>query len=117
MSETTTAWLMVLIAAVNNAMGSLLLKKSRLVASEPGILGLFLSPWFWAGLMFYGMNVVIFAKALERLPVSVAYPVLAGVGFALIAIAGGFFFRERLEIGQWMGMGIILTGIILVAGK
>lgn len=116
MSQNAIAWVLVLIAAVNNAIGSLLLKKSRLVASEPGIMGLLFSPWFWGGLLFYGTNVIIFAKALERLPVSVAYPVLAGVGFALIAIAGGVFFRESLTIGQWAGIGIILTGIILVAG-
>jgi multidrug transporter EmrE-like cation transporter len=116
-SETAIAWGLVGLAAVNNAIGSLLLKKSRLVATDPGLLSLLFSPWFLAGLLFYATNVVIFAKALDKLPVSIAYPVLAGTGFGLIAIAGSFFFAERLGLNQWLGMGLILAGVIIVSAK
>jgi small multidrug resistance pump len=114
-SDTLTAWGLVLLAAVNNSIGSLLLKKSRLVATDPGLLSLLLSPWFVAGLLFYGVNVVIFAKALDKLPVSSAYPVLAGVGFGIIAIAGSWLFGDRLGLNQWIGMGAILTGVIILS--
>jgi multidrug transporter EmrE-like cation transporter len=51
---------------------------------------------------------------LDKLPVSAAYPVLAGLGFALIAIFGKLIFNERLGLNQWMGMAVILVGIILL---
>ncbi|MDR1578249.1 MAG: hypothetical protein LBT86_08530 [Deltaproteobacteria bacterium] len=36
--------------------------------------------------IFFGINVILFAKALDKLPVSVAYPVFAGLGFLLATI-------------------------------
>jgi small multidrug resistance pump len=116
-SEITIAWGLVIMAAINNSIGSLLLKKSRLVATDPSLMGLLFSPWFIAGLLFYAGNVVIFAKALDKLPVSIAYPVLAGVGFGLIAIAGSIFFSEKLGFNQWLGMGLILAGVIVVSSS
>jgi len=104
------------MAALNNAIGSLLLKQSRLGAA-PGLVGLLGSPWFWGGLMFYGVNVLIFAKALESLPVSVAYPVLAGLGFAAIALGGAIFFGEQLSSAQVVGLMVLVAGIGLVARR
>ncbi len=109
------AWGFLLIAALNNSIGSLLLKKSRLVASDPSLLSLLFSPWFIAGLCVYGVNVVLFTKALEKLPVSQAYPVFSGLGFALIALAGNYFFGERFAFQQWVGLGFILCGIIIIS--
>jgi small multidrug resistance pump len=116
-SDSAIAWGLVILAAINNSIGSLLLKKSRLVASDSSLIGLLFSPWFIVGLLFYATNVVIFAKALDKLPVSIAYPVLAGVGFGLIAIAGSIFFSERLGFNQWLGMGLILAGVIVVSSS
>lgn len=110
------AWLLVLAAGVNSCIGNLMLKKSRLAAEEQGFWELLVSPWFLGGLAFYGVNVILFAKALERLPVSIAYPVLAGAGFALLTLAAGVLFTERLTLYQYAGVGLILVGIILLAG-
>lgn len=58
---------------------------------------------------------MLFAKALDKLPVSAAYPVLAGLGFSLIAISGSWFFGERLGLNQYIGLGMILAGIIIMS--
>jgi multidrug transporter EmrE-like cation transporter len=109
------AWSLLFIAAFNNSLGSLFLKKSRLAASDPSLLSLLFSPWFIAGLCIYGINVVLFAKALEKLPVSQAYPVFAGLGFGLIALAGNYFFGERFTLQQWVGLALIFSGIIIMS--
>jgi multidrug transporter EmrE-like cation transporter len=44
-----------------------------------------------------------------------AYPVLAGVGFALITLTANWFFGERLGISQYLGLGMIIVGIIFMA--
>lgn len=115
MNLNLSGWAFIFIAAINNSMGSLLLKKSRIVATDSSLLGLLFSPWFIAGLAVYGINVILFAKALEKLPVSIAYPVFAGIGFSLIALGGGWFFGERFDLNQWIGLGMILAGIIIMS--
>jgi len=108
-------WLLVLFAGVNSMIGNLLLKQSRIVAPSPSLLDLVRSPWFLAGLAFYGLNVVVFARALDRLPVSAAYPVLAASGFGLLAVVSTIVFGERLGIVQYLGLGVTLVGILLIA--
>lgn len=111
----TLAWNLVFAAAVNNCVAGLLLKQSRLSVPDGGFISLILSPWLIAAMVFYGINVVLFAKALDRLEVSAAYPVLAGLGFGLIVVFSRWLFGERLELNQLLGVGLILVGIVLVA--
>lgn len=108
-------WLLIVAAGVNSMIGNVLLKQSRIVATSPGLIDQFRSPWFIGGLIFYGINVVLFAKALDRLPVSAAYPVLAASGFALLALVSAFVFGERLSISQYAGLAVTLGGIALIA--
>ena len=107
---TLLPWILVLAAGFNSCIGNLLLKRSRADVSD-GLLGMLLSPWFIGGLFFYGINVILFAKSLESLPVSRAYPVLAGVGFLLITITGNIWFNERFATIHWCGLAAILAGI------
>ncbi|NJM73140.1 MAG: small multidrug resistance protein [Scytonema sp. RU_4_4] len=115
MNSSWGAWTFVFVAAVNTCIGNLLLKQSRLKSTDSGLLSLLLSPWFLGGLVFYGINVVLFAKALEKLPVSTAYPVFAGIGFTLIAISGSWLFRENFSQNHWIGLGMIMAGIIIMS--
>ena len=108
-----TSWTLVLIAGTLNCAGNLLLKQSRLQTSGLNLLDFLLSPWFLSGLACYGVNVIVFAMALDRLPISVAYPVLAGLGFMLIAILARWLFGETVSQIQWLGVSLILIGIIL----
>ena len=108
-------WILVLAAGVNTCIGNLLLKQSRRVASDLSLLSMFFSPWFIGGIMFFGMNVILFTKALEKLPVSAAYPVLAGLGFGLLAISSSILFDERLNYNQWVGVAMILAGVIVLS--
>lgn len=109
------AWSLVLAAGVNTCIANLLLKRSRIEAIDSSLLSLLLSPWMISALIFFGINVVLFTKALDKLPVSAAYPVLAGLGFSLLAITSNWFFGERLGLNQWIGIGLILAGLIIMS--
>ena len=109
------SWSLVLIAAINSGIGNLLLKKSRIEAADPGLLTLLLSPWFMAAILVYGINLIVFAKALDSLPVSVAYPVFAAIGFSLVALIGSLVLGERFGLNQMIGLGLIVTGIIVMS--
>ncbi len=110
-----SAWILICFAAINNSVAAILLKRSRYEAPDAGLMSLLLSPWLIGALIFYATNVVLFAKALDKLPVSTVYPVYAGLAFGLVAISGSYFFGERLGFGQYIGLGIILTGIIVTS--
>jgi multidrug transporter EmrE-like cation transporter len=108
------SWALLLAAGCGSCLGNLLLKRSKAEAPS-GLLDLLLNPWLIAGLAAHGANAFLFAKALEKLPVSVAYPALAGCGFLLLVVSAKFFFGERLGASQWMGVGLIMGGIYLSA--
>lgn len=109
-----TAWSLVLIAAINSTLGNLMLKKSN-AGESANLLELILNPWFFGGLIFYGLNLLLFTKALVKLPVSVAYPILAGVGFILLTLLSSIFFDEKFSLLQWVGLFFIIFGITLMA--
>lgn len=73
------------------------------------------------GLICFALNAAFYMYALQSkiLKISVAYPIMVGGGFALIAIIARFHpqLRERLTGGQLLGVAMIFIGIILVAAK
>ncbi|MDR1086010.1 MAG: multidrug efflux SMR transporter [Deltaproteobacteria bacterium] len=107
-------WTFLAVAGFNSCIGNLFLKHSRLVA-KPGFWPMVTSPWLILGLCFYGINVILFAKALDKLPVSVAYPVFAGVGFVFVAWLSNLYFGESLHLSKIIGMILILGGITVLS--
>ena len=71
------------------------------------------------GLVFFGVNAVFYMYALQSkaLKISIAYPIMVGGGFALIAIVARYhpFFAETLTWGQRLGVALVILGIVLIA--
>jgi multidrug transporter EmrE-like cation transporter len=81
-----------------------------------GAVKLLLRHWtVLAGLAAFALNVVFYGFALQKLQISVAYPVMVTVGFAIIAAVAGWRLGESLSMVQWVGVGAILLGVTLVA--
>ena len=106
-------WLLILIAALNSTIGNLLIKKSS--AANKNLFNIVTDPWFMVGLVFYGANVLLFSKAVQVLPVSSAYPVLAGVGFILLAGAANLIFKEPIGNNKMFGMVLIICGTFFLS--
>jgi multidrug transporter EmrE-like cation transporter len=108
---------LVLLASLNSTLGNLMLKQSRLVqdGSDPAPVSQFLSAWFIGAVFFYVVNVFLFAKALDRMPVSLGYPILAASGFAMLTIAAAVLFGERLGVWQIAGLILVTIGIACLA--
>jgi multidrug transporter EmrE-like cation transporter len=68
-----------------------------------------------AGVGCFALNVVFYAYALRRMPISVAYPIMVSVGFAIIVVVAGLLLKERLTVLQWVGVAAVLCGVALVA--
>jgi multidrug transporter EmrE-like cation transporter len=67
------------------------------------------------GLFCFATNVVFYTYALKKIPISLAYPIMVGAGFAIIAVVAWRYLGETLSVGQWAGVALILAGIVLVA--
>jgi multidrug transporter EmrE-like cation transporter len=71
-------------------------------------------PMFGVGLLFGAANTFLFAHSIKAIPLSVGYPVFTGVSFALITLAAAFAFSEHLSPVHLIGIGLVMTGIVLV---
>ncbi|HNT00380.1 MAG TPA: SMR family transporter [Polyangiaceae bacterium] len=81
-----------------------------------GLIKLLLRHWqVLAGLACFALNVVFYAFALQKLPISVAYPIMVTTGFAIIVTVAGWKLHESLTVYQWIGVVTILIGVALVA--
>lgn len=107
---------LILAAGVNSCIGNMLLKWSRMsLPPDAGVVQQYLSLTFVGGLTFYGINVLLFAKALDNMQVSAAYPILAGSGFAFLALASYFMLGESFPPSKLAGLSFVLVGIYLLA--
>lgn len=109
------AWLFIAVAGLLSTFGNLCLKKASVAASGMNFIGMIFQPWFIGGMVFYGMNVILFATALQHIAVSKAYPVLAAIGFSTLSIMAAVIFRETLSVTNYLGLLVIIIGIVLVA--
>ena len=102
----------VLLAGLNSTFGNLLLKASRQkLEQSPTLVDQYLSIYFIGAILFYGLNVVLFAKALDHLPVNVGYPILASSGFAMLSISSWVIYGEKLDPLQITGLIVVIVGI------
>ena len=81
-----------------------------------GLLRILLRNWvLLAGLGCFALNVVFYAFALQKLAISIAYPIMVASGFGIIVTVAGIMLGERLSALQWVGVVTILLGVTLVA--
>jgi multidrug transporter EmrE-like cation transporter len=114
---------LILAGVVLNALGQLLLKAgtnavgrfefvpdnivpvATRVASEPHIL---------AGVLCYGVSLIVWIMGLSRVEVSVAYPLLS-LGYVINAAAAWYLFGEAMTPARIAGIGFIVVGVCFIA--
>lgn len=72
--------------------------------------------YFFIAIIFFAFNVVFYALALSRIPLSIAYPVMVMMTFLVVNSFAYFYFREPITAPQVIGYIMILVGISLVVG-
>jgi multidrug transporter EmrE-like cation transporter len=86
-----------------------------------GLFKVLSTPVLVIGLFCFAANAACYMYALQSpaLKISLAYPIMVGGGFAVIALVARFhpLLAERLDWSQWMGVGFVLFGIILIASR
>lgn len=114
---------LILVAVLLGAAAQLLLKAGTNVVGHfefhwqqalPVTLQLAAQPAIVAGIACYGISLVVWIMALSRVPVSVAYPMVA-LGYLINAIAAWAWLDESLGVQKLLGIGFIMLGVWLIA--
>ncbi len=118
-----------LTALVLNAVANILIKVGSSKAEQAGgllangplgaIKTVLTSPALLIGLTCFGLNAAFYMYALQSktLRISIAYPIMVGGGYAIIATVGYLVLNERLNLIQGVGVAMILIGVIIVASQ
>lgn len=67
------------------------------------------------GILAYGLSTVFYILVLGKLNLSVAYPVVIGLTIFATTMAGAVILREKVALVHWLGVGLMLSGILAIA--
>lgn len=96
-------WLYLILAIVMEVLGITSMKLSEgFTKIVPSVL-LFI---------FYGLCFSCLTLAIKKIDVSVAYGVWSGLGTALIALIGIYWFKEPVTAIKLTSLGLIIVGVI-----
>jgi len=71
-------------------------------------------PWAIAGIVMYAVSAVFWLIVLSRVPLSVAYPIVA-VGYVVVVLYSKFVFKENVKPIAWVGLALIVAGVVITA--
>lgn len=111
-----TCWLFLIMAIIFNVMGNLFLRKYSSLAVIEG-LGSYFSLWFILGGACFGLSLICYSKAMQVLPLTIAYPILVGVSVSMSAIGAIVIFKEAMFLAQALGLALIVSGIVIVSAS
>jgi multidrug transporter EmrE-like cation transporter len=101
-----------MLAAVASAVATLLIKLSHQPGAEWTLARL---GWLGAACAAYGVGFVCYAIALQKLQMSLAYPVMVAITMVLVAVTGYFALQEALTASKLAGMLLIALGAFVLA--
>lgn len=79
----------------------------------PEMPGSLLLPITWLGFLFWAVELLAWMAVLERVALSVAFPLMA-LSYAAMVFAGAVFFSERVDLRHAAGVLLITAGVICV---
>jgi len=65
-------------------------------------------------LVGYAIAFYFLSLTLRTIPVGVAYAIWSGIGIVLVAIAGWALYGQKLDAWGLIGLGFIITGVLIV---
>lgn len=108
------------VGAVLVTASELLLRRGAMHAPTlPGVADVFGvaalgSAWTWAGIVCYVLSFASWLHVLRHVPLSVAFS-LINVVHVLVPVGAWAFLGESIHARRWLGIALVLAGILLVA--
>ena len=70
--------------------------------------------WITAGVALFVLQALIYTGALQFIEVSTAFPI-GSIGFVIVAVFSQRFLNEPVTGSRWIGIGLIVLGVGLLA--
>ena len=96
------------------ALGQLILKSGMNQVGEFTLVKAFTNPLVLLGFSFYGASAVLWLLVLSREALSFVYPLVA-MSYVITVILSRFVLHESVPSLRWLGLAVIVLGILLVA--
>jgi multidrug transporter EmrE-like cation transporter len=98
------------------AVGQVLFKQVGLtIRGRPpldGAVGILSHHTFYLAISLYAFCTFLWIWILSRVPLSQAYPWVA-IGMAIVPLLGWYIFGERIRPAFWLGVLLILFGVVI----
>lgn len=104
MPKLFVAYVLLLLAIVCEVAGTTFLQKSQQFSRLLPSIGV---------LVCYVASFVLLSHVLKYIPLGIAYAIWAGLGIILTAVIGVLLFRQTLDLGAVVGIGLIISGVIV----
>jgi small multidrug resistance pump len=62
----------------------------------------------------YGLAFYFLARALETVPVGIAYAIWSGVGILLITVIAWLVYGQALDLPALVGLALIVAGVVVL---
>lgn len=103
------------------AIGHLLIKFGLIQAAHvavshpntPRLIVYLTNPIVLGGLLIYGLGTIMWVFAVSRKEISFLYP-LTALNYGLVAVGGHVLFSENISTGRWVGIAIVILGVLLM---
>lgn len=117
------ALLLVLLCIFGATMGQILMKSGVNQVGEIKSMGqlfnldtlsrIFTNPRIIAGILCYGIALVLWLGAMSTLNVSFIYPLMS-LAYVLTAIFALIYLKESITILHWIGIAFVVVGCFLI---
>jgi drug/metabolite transporter (DMT)-like permease len=71
------------------------------------------TPFIWIGFVGFGLGAVFWLGVLSRVPLSLAYPILA-LSYLVVVVEAWLFLHERVSRQRLLGVFIVVIGVVIV---
>ncbi|MFE1745900.1 EamA family transporter [Coleofasciculus sp. H7-2] len=96
--------------------GALKLGRVNAVNWNSHLLSILSTPELLAGLACYGLGAFVYILLLTRVNLSIAGPAVS-LTYVFSVLLGYFIFREAIPLSRVVGLGLIVSGVVLVIWK
>jgi len=113
--------ILVVIAIASGAIGNLLIKLSAKGMPETLSLETFgkmaTNPMLLVGILFLAGSFPAYSLVLQRLPLSLGFPLVQNLAFVTLLVLSYFFLKEQLTPLNLLGILLLIVGLFLAATK
>lgn len=85
----------------------------KYAANDSTLVATLVKPVTWAGIVFWALELMSWTAVLQRVPLSIAFPLMA-LSYAAIVVAGAILFKEHININHALGVFLITSGVVCV---